>query len=86
MCRLDEQETRCHSFSQFRILIRNLEPFGQTETICRSEEATAKEIRNKSRTQRLKSLLTEEEEQYEKELRLTNNEKLLVENVKKSLF
>ena len=64
----------------------NLDPFDQTETICRREERTAKEIRNKDRTQRLKKLLTEEEEEYEKELRLTNNEKLLVENVKKSLF
>ena len=63
-----------------------LDTFGQTETICRQEEKMAAEIDRKARAERLKKLFDEENEKYEEELKATDNEHLLVEKVKKSLF
>ena len=63
-----------------------LDTFGQTETICRQEEKMAAEIDRKERAERLKKLLNEENEKYKEELKAIDNEHLLVEIVKKSLF
>ena len=46
----------------------------------------AAEIDRKARAERLKKLFDEENEKYEEELKATDNEHLLVEKVKKSLF
>ena len=63
-----------------------LDTFGQTETICRQEEKMSAEIDRKERAERLKKLFDEENEKYKEELKATDNEHLLVEKVKKSLF
>ena len=46
----------------------------------------AAEIDRKERAERLKKLLDEENEKYKEELKAIDNEHLLVEIVKKSLF
>ena len=46
----------------------------------------AKDVDIKERSERLKEIYKEENDEYEKELKLTNNEHILVEKVKKSLF
>ena len=60
--------------------------FASNESICRQERRMAKDVDIKERSERLKEIYKEENDEYEKELKLTNNEHILVEKVKKSLF
>ena len=60
--------------------------FASNESICRQETRLAKDVDIKERSERLKKIYKEENDEYEKELKLTNNEHILVEKVKKSLF
>merc|ERR1712106_1045722 len=60
--------------------------FHRNETTCIQEGRLAKDVDTKERAERLKTLYQEENDKYEKELKETNNEHILVEKVKKSLF
>ena len=74
--------------SHFKSLNPYLQPdlFHRNETTCIQEDKLAKDVDTKERAQRLKRLYQEENAKYEEELKLTNNEHILVEKVKKSLF
>ena len=59
--------------------------FHRNETTCIQEGRLAKDVDTKERAERLKTLYREENDKYERELKETNNEHILVEKVKKSL-